>query len=98
MPDVISEFGRRLVSLVDNPPLVLFYEVVLELALAPFEVRVFDRRDRAHRALRYHRELGRAVRAGDAAAAAVAARRYFDTIETWFEEATGREPLRKEPT
>ena len=96
MPDVIQEFGRRLVALVDNPPLVLFYEVVLEVALAPFEVRVFDRANHAERALRYHRELGRAVRPGDAAAAALAARQYFDTIETWFADVTGREPRRKE--
>jgi GntR family transcriptional regulator, transcriptional repressor for pyruvate dehydrogenase complex len=83
--DVVREFGLRLVALVDNPPLVLFYEVVLDLAVSPFDVRVFDQATRARQTLEFQRALGECVRRADESSAAARTVEYFTTIESWSE-------------
>jgi GntR family transcriptional regulator, transcriptional repressor for pyruvate dehydrogenase complex len=87
--EVVREFGIRLVALVDNPPLVLFYDVILDLAVSPFEVRVFDDASRAEHTLAFQRALGLAVRGGDEAGAAGRTEEYFTTIESWVVQSPG---------
>jgi GntR family transcriptional regulator, transcriptional repressor for pyruvate dehydrogenase complex len=83
--DVVREFGLRLVSLIDNPPIALFYEMLLDLAVSPFEARVLDEPGRGQRVLQYHRELGNVVNEGDSAAASDVTSRYLIDVDTWLQ-------------
>jgi DNA-binding FadR family transcriptional regulator len=86
--DVVQGFGRRLVALIDNPPLALFYEMLLDLAVSPFPTRVLDDPARARRVLRFHHELGEAVKRGDGVAAAAVTEAYYATADGWLRQGS----------
>jgi DNA-binding FadR family transcriptional regulator len=85
--EVVMEFGRRLVCLIDNPPLALFYEMLLDLAVSPFPVAVLDDPARARRVLRFHHELAEAVSRGDTDAAVAVTESYYATADSWLSQA-----------
>jgi DNA-binding FadR family transcriptional regulator len=84
MRDVVQEFGLRLVALIDNPPLALFYEMLLGLAVSPFRVWVLADRRRGTRVLRCHNDLGEAIKAGKAELAIRVTKSYYATIDSWL--------------
>ena len=89
--DVVQEFGLHLVALIDHPPLALFYEMLLELAVSPFEGRVLDDPSRAREVLAFHHDLGDAVCRGEPVEAGDIASRYFVSVERWL-RSDGPEP------
>ncbi len=73
-----------MIELVDNPPLRLFYEVMLDLSGAPFPLQGVDQPGLRRRMLRFHLELAEAIRAGDASAAARIATEYLAQTRRWI--------------
>jgi len=88
------EFGRRVAELSRNKPLVLFEDVLRELALAPFGVKVFASRSRIDQVRKHHRLLAEAVRDGEPDEAAALARRQTARTRRWLVEEERRDPGR----
>lgn len=80
----VREFGLRLTSLIDNPPLALFYEMTLDLTVSAFPLRAFDRPSRGRRVIRFHRDLSAAVRDGDGDGAVAITVQYFHEVQSWI--------------
>ncbi len=80
------EFGGRLAALSGNRPLALFEDVLNELAMAPFGVKIFAIRERIDTARAHHRRLAAAVRDGRQDAAAAAAKHQSATAMRWLAE------------
>jgi GntR family transcriptional regulator, transcriptional repressor for pyruvate dehydrogenase complex len=85
-----GEFSRRLGELADCPPLLLFEEVVSQLALAETKVNVFSDRTRMRTVADSYRAISAAIEVGDADEAAALARTSSQSRTEWFAKTTRR--------
>jgi len=86
------EFGRRVAELSRNKPLELFEDVLRELALAPFGVKVLATRSRIDQVRKHHRLLAEAILDGKDEEAAALARRQTARTRRWLTEEARRGP------
>lgn len=93
-----AEFGSRLATLADCPPLSLFQSVLVELAFAETSVNLFNSADRVAIMRRSCRELAVAVRDGHVAKAERLARENVERTSAWLPQRGRSMGNRRAPT
>lgn len=83
--DAWREFGLRMITLVDNAPLALFYEMMLDLSVEPFPIGGLDDPAFRERVIVYHEELADAVRRGEPEEGAQIVTAYFAATAAWVD-------------
>lgn len=88
--NIVTEFGTRIVGLIDCPPLELFQNVLLELTSAETSVNMFANRDHVRTVAAHHLALATAVRDGLPAEAERLAREQSERGAVWLGDSPRR--------
>ena len=82
-----TEFPRQLARITERPTLVLFMDILMEVAVAPLGVRFFSSTERIEETKHHQFHLAELVKAGDVELAEAEMRRHLTLVTAWTEES-----------